>query len=618
MVVLVLSLQARGQEVSVSLTVSPTRLFIGDTATLQVIVKNAPDAQPPEISSTQDYDIRYQGQSSARNVSMFNGRVRSTQTTTFSYVLVPRHAGRIVIRPIELTHGGKTYGTGPTTLDVSEAEEQDRVFVEVSADPPVCYLEQPVQIEVAVWLRGLEMNGRVLDVDPLVVRNPPELTIDWLDALEGTETQSQQEFLPGYLNENRPGFAVNGLTTRSGMFFAFDRTPATFMFPRTRATRLGLDGLEHEYFVYRFRKQYLPLSAGTLAFAPVRFKGLIPVEVTSSMRIRRTKKMLAFSKPLAVQVKPVPRENRPASFCGAVGRVDLRVSAKPTEVSVGDPITLTMRIGGAARLESVGAPLLAGNEALARDFRIPPDLLGGVMRGNAKLFTQTIRARSDEVTEVPPIEICYFDPVRERFVSVRSRAIPLTVHEASVLDTGDVIAFGEGSAAARLTTLSGGIQANYTDANALLASQQIAWSWSLVAGPLAGPALFLCVYAGKRRRDRLSGDVAYARRRRAYRQATRELNQIASRETDGQATGTIAACLLGYVADRCNRADGSMTRQEATEALRGARVEADLVGRLDGLLETCELARYARVEQTGDELVAEARRCLKEIEKCRF
>ncbi len=46
------------------------------------------------------------------------------------------------------------------------------------------------------------------------------------------------------------------------------------------------------------------------------------------------------SDPLTVQVLPLPRENVPAGFSGAVGTYSLTLTASPTNVAMGDPVTV--------------------------------------------------------------------------------------------------------------------------------------------------------------------------------------------------------------------------------------------------------------------------------------
>src|SRR5690606_34729625 len=52
------------------------------------------------------------------------------------------------------------------------------------------------------------------------------------------------------------------------------------------------------------------------------------------------------SNPLSLEVLPLPEQGRPAEFTGLIGEFRFEAQAAPTEVSVGDPITLTIRVSG--------------------------------------------------------------------------------------------------------------------------------------------------------------------------------------------------------------------------------------------------------------------------------
>ncbi|MFO1492696.1 MAG: hypothetical protein U1F77_18455 [Kiritimatiellia bacterium] len=54
--------------------------------------------------------------------------------------------------------------------------------------------------------------------------------------------------------------------------------------------------------------------------------------------------------------KDLPAEGRPASFNGAIGRLDFRASLQPDKIAQGDPVTLTLVVGGKGNIENIGAP----------------------------------------------------------------------------------------------------------------------------------------------------------------------------------------------------------------------------------------------------------------------
>src|SRR4029078_11371609 len=104
----------------------------------------------------------------------------------------------------------------------------------------------------------------------------------------------------------------------------------------------------------------------------------------------------------------------------AVGQYRLSVSAKPLEVSVGDPITLNIAISGTGRVETLQPPPLSQMSELTKTFKVPSDPVGGTVDGQTKRFSPSIRAVSDTVTQIPAIPFAYFDPRTERFVTVQS------------------------------------------------------------------------------------------------------------------------------------------------------------------------------------------------------
>src|SRR5206468_7792151 len=56
---------------------------------------------------------------------------------------------------------------------------------------------------------------------------------------------------------------------------------------------------------------------------------------------------------LTIEVRPLPTNNVPADFNGAVGNYSLNLALSTNAVTVGDPITLTVQIGGQGPIESL-------------------------------------------------------------------------------------------------------------------------------------------------------------------------------------------------------------------------------------------------------------------------
>jgi len=303
-----------------------------------------------------------------------------------------------------------------------------------------------------------------------------------------------------------------------------------------------------------------------------------------------------------------------------VGTFDLFVTAKPREVAVGDPITLTMtvldRSSPPVDLNLIQPPRLEADAELMRDFRVAGDQPTGEVQetGRRKVFTQTIRAKSDKVTAIPPIEFSFFDPDRQRYATIASPAIPLEVRATTTLADSDIVDAAPAArttAATELTVVEGGLLANYMGPELLAATPPFRVGPVPALVGLLPPLAFMMLAAGVHHARRRRGDRSVARRRGARRRARRRLH-----ETNGSTAAATATAIADYVADRCNLPAGALTAAEVIARLRACGVDGELVDEVAGLLADCERQRYAgdRTGQT-DAVVERAERCLDRLER---
>ena len=183
-------------------------------------------------------------------------------------------------------------------------------------------------------------------------------------------------------------------------------------------------------------------------------------------------------------VLDLPSEGRPAAFNGWIGQFDIHAEAKPTEVAVGEPITLSLKVDGPGILATSRLPPLDRQETLARDFRVPREIGAGERRGTAWHFTQTVRAKHDGVTEIPPVELPYFDPSADAYRVARSEPIPVRVETARVVTADDAEGRDLGPRQLEVESTEQGIAHNYVDLDALEPMQDGPASWLRSLGPV--------------------------------------------------------------------------------------------------------------------------------------
>ncbi|MFO0972412.1 MAG: BatD family protein [Phycisphaerae bacterium] len=565
---------ARCAAADVSAELSSPTAQVGEEVVLAIRVADANDVDAPQLPAAATMRLTLDPGVSTQTSMEFNGRrtIRST-IRVYTIRIVPLQTGRLTIPGIRIRADGKTYSTDPLLLVVSRGEAGTPLIVEVHTDRESAYVEEPVRATLRVWIRVFRHQNTTLS----------------------------------------PGNMWSLVDRNASALGAFGEP----QFVEQRVREDG-DGRAAAYYVYEQTAIIYPEAPGPLRLSSVSLTINYPLSLArdffGELRMQRSRRLSASPAASALTVKPIPDEGRPENFSGAVGQFQMSASASPTTVSVGDPITLRIVIRGTGRLERLAAPSLAGVAELARDFKVPDESLAGTVSGDEKTFTQTVRAARSEVTEIPAIPFCYFDPQRGRFEVVHSEAIPITVRTGANLSMSQVVEAepNRPRAAAALVSRSEGLLANCADARVALADQRFAPGAGWAACLAGCPALYAAAWLVARRRRKMTSDVAYRRRSQAAGAARR---QLLSAGESGAAAAVVAA-VGGFVADCVNAPPGAMTRAEIGRVLAERGVAGELRQRVDGLLGELELAQYGRgAAHDAERLVDRARACLAELER---
>lgn len=128
---------------------------------------------------------------------------------------------------------------------------------------------------------------------------------------------------------------------------------------------------------------------------------------------------------------PLPAENVPPNFNGAIGQYTMTVTAGPTNVAVGDPITVRIQISGRGDPGSLTLP----NQSAWHNFTIYPptsrvettDPLG--LQGT-RTFEQIVAPQSTDIHELPPFSFSYFDPDAGNYRTLSEPPVALTIRSA--------------------------------------------------------------------------------------------------------------------------------------------------------------------------------------------
>lgn len=559
---------AVGQRASprVDLVLSTRVLEIGEVVEAELVCRNFDRPGVPVLPLSKGFVIELIRDTPNRfqQFSIVNGRKSSEVKHTYPIRITARAPGKHTIDPIRVTEGGggKVYQTTPIRIKVAANERDSRasgdkyIFVEVSVTPKSLYVSEFYTATLRIGIRQVEHNGRVLGVD---------LFKKVLD-----QRTSQFAIFPG----------GNGRTTTS------------------KITLPDSTGARHTYEVLRVVKRIKAEKVGTVSVGPVFVKANYPTSFgrgfSRRIEFKRTRKETARAPAVIVVVKEPPLDNRPGDYGGAIGRYRMDVSATPTHVEQGQAVTLTMSIRGAP-LDGVPGPLLSVQPELASRFDFMTDELVGEVRGRAKIFRRAVFPKQAGEQTIPPITWSYFDTRNERYVTLRSTPVSITVDpprptsSAIALENGDTPITVETT----LTRLAGGLAPNYAGDDVFLAARELELSPPWIVALAAPPCAYLALSLVAIRRKRHLLDTGLARRRRAQRRANQRIAGALNETAPDERIQQLGGALTTYLTDRFGLPPGTLTPSEARTLLVNRGADATIADEITAFLEQCDAARYA-------------------------
>lgn len=535
---LALAAPALAAQATVELKIVSRDVYVNEATEVRIEVSDFESCEAPEFPELPNCLVRSAGQPMESSfTSIVNGRMTQTHSRVYAYVLIPQVVGELTIPAVTMRVDGKRLTTRAVTLKVLPSDADQLFGVEISTGRARLYVGQQVVAKMTIWVRPPRYGGQLLDA---------------------------------------------GETLRCIRPYNFGPFPTQY----TNASRGPRAGAAGTFYFYQFAANFIAERPGPLTFDDID----VGIEYPTRTGIRSLR-----ARPVVepVEILAVPTEGRPPGFAGAVGLFDIRTSASPTNVRVGDPIELTIAIVGEGPLGTLPPPVLEANAKLVEGFRLPTETLAGEVRDAQRVFKVTIRARRDDLTEIPPIEYAYFDPDAERFVVARSARIPISVAPAAEVAAPEVVTRTpqSGSEPAALQALDG-LRDIQTDENRLLA-QTTPVTTGLVSGLLlAPPAVFGLAYAGLAFWQLRLADPARRRRQAAARLARQRIARARTLPPQAMA-GELAAALSGYLADRLDRPPAQLSGSAAVELLRARQADVALAERWATVLSRCEEIAFA-------------------------
>ncbi|MBI1353882.1 MAG: hypothetical protein GC160_06010 [Acidobacteria bacterium] len=582
--------------------VESDRVYVGQAFGLQIKVSGSDSPQPPNMSPLMadfSYEDAGGGANNSQSITIINGRMTRTvdEGYTFNYQLTPKRAGVLAIPSLTIQAGSQTARTQPMRIQALPPSEIEDFKLRQELSAKRIYLGQPVML-TTTWYIGRNVDQFNFQVP--VLEDP---RFESFDPKHNAPPAANSDYFDAPVNDTR-------VTARKG--------------------RGTIDGFS--FVTVTFEKLLAPRQAGKIELpaATVAFRARASMRRSPSLfddffsggmfGTRTTFESFAIpSNRPVLEVLPLPEQGRPADFSGLIGQFAFEASATPTDVNVGDPITLTVRVSGPEYLDLARLPNFLTQGRLTADFKVPDDMAPGEMQGRSKVFTQTIRARTARAAEVPPLEFNFFDPEKGEYVTAATAPIPLTVHGSRIVTAADAEGLGPaGSAQTAIESQQGGIAQNYEALDALRnrsiglldTLRSPLWLLVLFGPPLAFVGLWSWTALRRRADDPRQKAVAEA--------SARLESLLAEPGSQDRFADELMERLRAYLGARLELPPGALTFADVRGPLAARGLEPSALDDLRAVFEACEASRYAGGVLGADSAASvrdKTRRALAAIEK---
>ncbi len=382
-------------EITVEAEVNKTEVYQGGSFIYQIRVIGSDQVTPPELEMVEQFDVQFLGGrvNSSTTITIINNKTIEEVHKEYilPYKMVPTELGKLKIPPVTITIDKKQYKTDPITITAEKPRETDAFMVSTSFSKSELYVGEPVLFSL-VWYIGDDVNSFDLRV-PFFDRKEFRFSDPPLTGTQGSATRL------------RIPLGGQEITAIRG------------------ETRLD----KRQYTTLTINKVVTPRKTGTY-YIP---KALVSLVSGSTP-------FVIPSNELTLSVKPLPEQNKPKDFSGIVGELSITAEAKPREVAVLEPITVTLSLSGAPYLEHLKLPDIGELDGFRDQFKLTGGVDTTAVSSTSKSVTFSIRPLHPEIMAIPPISVSYFDPEQKRYRKASSKPIPITVRQEQVMSLEDL------------------------------------------------------------------------------------------------------------------------------------------------------------------------------------
>ena len=415
-------------------TIFPKVIGKNETAELRLMFENAAEGNITPPSLKKFIVVSGPVQKSFTEEDYF-GHIRSY--AGFVYILKPKKAGVFTIGISSAKVDGKIVTTKPITLKVLNEATAKNYYQNLPAagndisDEP----QQPGDYNGFILKKGESVRDKIKE------------NLFFKVFTDKTSCYVGEPVLVTYKIYTRLN-SISRIIKRSAFsgFSVIDLVPEEW----NNADKIEkLNG--KNYYVYISKAQLYPLQAGNIQIEPMLVENRINLKREEYMRqlnedgppellpgVNKAKAVIdtaviTESKPVTINVKPLPATGKPNSFNGAVGNFMLDALIEKDSLTTHDAGRLKILLSGEGNITLVSPPELSWPTGLEG---YGPSVKDGLNRlsvpvSGSKIFDYSFTAAKEGDYTIAPIEFSFFDLSSGKYKTISTKAIALHISKGT-------------------------------------------------------------------------------------------------------------------------------------------------------------------------------------------
>lgn len=502
----------------------------------------------------------------SRSTTIVNGKRTDVSSTSYTYILLPKKAGKFELEAATFSIKGKKYTSSKPNIEV--VQDSGAGNQQLPTEPRS---QQDMVSDEDIFLRLSVSKRNVMLGEPITA----------------TLKIYQRVNIAGFENAKFPEF--NGFWSQEA------QAPTNIEFQR--------ENIDDKIYNSALIRSWtlIPQQAGELKINPSELVCLINIRTqrapTGSIFDSffqddyQTIRKRISSSAVSVNVSNLPAGS-PASFGGGVGSFRMNAALSTDSLKVHDAASLKVSVTGSGNVTLLEAPKIS----FPPDFEVYDVKISDTKGG--KLFEYPFIPRSHGDFTLGPVEYSYYDVKAGKYVTLSSAPLELKVLKAegaSVPTSQTTIV--SATSQKDVKNIGSDIRFISTSLPALSAKGDFfvgsSGFWIIVAALLALAAL---LFFALRTVAKMRADVAGTKNRTATKMARKRLSQAGVFLKKNLYTAfyeELHKTVLGFVSDKLNMDISEMSKENISSRLKDAAVGDELVSEYLSLLDSCEFARYA-------------------------